>query len=93
MLINGPRFDESSEDKLWEHGLALEAIFQLFEEAPKMWRQRNGRYRVIGPDRSGRLITAVVEAPDEAGTMYVVTGWTSDKEEASLYRKPGGMQI
>lgn len=89
--IEQPAFDERSIEKLWRHGVQSdEEVFQLLEERPRALRQRNGRYRVIGPTRGGRLLTVIFDPPDDTGAAYVVTGWWSDEEEAAWYAKPGG---
>ena len=48
------------------------------------------RIKLIGPDRSGRLLTFILELPDGDGRAHIVTGWIADTEERSRYRKPGG---
>ena len=45
---------------------------------------------MIGPDRTGRLLTFILELPDDWGQSHVVTGWPSDNEERARYHQPGG---
>jgi hypothetical protein len=89
-FVTEPRFDENSEEELWAHGLTIEHVFQLIEESPKFFQQRNGRVRIVGPDRSGRLITAIIEYPNTRGSAYVITGWVADTDERTRYGRLGG---
>ena len=53
-------------------------------------KTRPARRLMIGPDRGNRLLTFVLEYPDEDGRSHVVTGWHSDAEEITMYSHPGG---
>jgi hypothetical protein len=80
----------SASDKLWSHGIRPEQTDQVLDGAPKFFRQPNGRLRMIGRDFGGRLITLIIEYPDEDGVSDVVTGWPSDRDEDTRYHRPGG---
>ncbi len=91
-FISEPVFDDHSEGELAEHGLTIEQVIQILEEKPKFFRQKNGRIRAVGPDRSGRMLSVIFEDPTDRGSAYVVTGWPSDKEEIARYGHPGGRE-
>lgn len=94
--------NEVTEDELRRHGLFLEHAYQVFEERPLFLRQkardeiaadgsirrRPERVQMIGPDRTGRLLTIIIERPVE-GVAHVVTGWLADKDQRDHYRKSG----
>lgn len=44
---------------------------------------------MIGPDRTGRLLTFILEHPLD-GAAHVVTGWEANKEQQDRYRKAKG---
>lgn len=92
--------NEVTEDELHRHGLSLDHAYQVFEERPLFLRQkaqdeiatdgsirrRPERVQMIGPDRTGRLLTIIIERPME-GVAHVVTGWPADKEQRDNYGK------
>ena len=97
-------WNESVQEKLWAHGLRPEQAREVLSGAPKLFAQtaatvlkphggistRPARILMVGPDRSGRLLTFILEYPDEDGYSQIVTGWPSDKGEAAKYGHPGG---
>lgn len=62
-----------------------------YEERPDgLLRWRRPRQKLIGPDRTGQLLTFVIEYPDEDGLSKIVTGWHADDEERAQYRQRRG---
>ena len=63
------------------------------DEAPGVGptpRQRSDRIVMIGPDGGGRMLTFILELPNERGISHVVTGWISTRGQQSRYHLPGG---
>lgn len=98
-------WNEASLEELARHGLEPgDAAAVLASGLAKRFRQparrrrdpfraatiQPERIKLIGPDRSGRLLTFILELPDGDGRAHIVTGWIADTEERSRYRKPGG---
>lgn len=97
-------FTPTTSAKLWRRGLSendAEAVLvhgpvfvpqkaQLEERPGGGLRERPRRLLMIGRNRSGRLLTFVLELPDEDGTSIVVTGFESKGNELTWYRQRGG---
>lgn len=91
--------------KLLRKGLSLDRAVEVLNGAPKFAAQAEvnapddfGNDRIqperlimIGPDRSGRMLTFVLELPDEDRVSEVVTGWASDDADKSSYDQGGGL--
>lgn len=45
---------------------------------------------MIGPDAGGRLLTIILDIPDQYRESHVVTAWMSTPGEQSRYHQPGG---
>lgn len=92
--------NEMTDDERHGHGLSLDHAYQVFEERPLFLRQkakdevaadgsirrRPERVQMIGPDRTGRLLTIIINPPVD-GVAHVITGWPADKEQRDSYRK------
>ncbi len=92
--------NETTEEELHRHGLTLEHAYQVLEEHPAFWpqkptdevlpdgsiRRRPERIQMIGPDRSGRLLTIIIEPPVD-GASHVITGWDASKAQRDRYQK------
>lgn len=91
--------DESIEE-LFAHGLHPDDVYEVLRANPKILpnkgrrarRRANHRerWKMIGPGRTGRLLTNIIEHPDHAGRAHVVTGWKSDRGDQTRHRQPGG---
>ena len=96
--------NDATGEELWVHGLSLDDADDVWEGPAKYFpqpaRRREGRLgnvrlqpermKMIGPDPTGRLLTFVLELPDQHQVSHVVTGWVSDDEEQARYHQPGG---
>ncbi len=97
-------WDDYTVDHLAKHGLTLDHALEVARGLPVLIDQRaklveradgtinwrRARQRMIGRDRSGRLLTFVIEYPDREGKSKIVTGWDADDEEHAKYRQRGG---
>lgn len=84
---------EDTENELWRHGLYVEDAFDVLDENRyKVFRDPGhpDRLKLIGPGRSGRILTFVVTRPDGQGRSFVITGWPSDSDELTMHARPGG---
>jgi hypothetical protein len=86
---------DTSEDKLWAHGVELRAVFQLLDGDYKTFPdpRHPGRRFMIGPDGNGRLLTLVIEPADNEGSCLLITGWPSNQAEQRFYERPGGTRF
>ncbi len=50
-----------------------------------VYRYRPERLMMIGPTRSGRMLSFILELPDAQQRCHVVTGWDSTPEEVEAY--------
>lgn len=96
-------WNDETEDKLAGRGLRVEDAYGVLDGRLRFFRQRArlegsstglrerpARLRMIGPDRSGRMLTFILEQPDAAGASHIVTGWLADRDELARYRQAGG---
>lgn len=94
-------WDDVTEDKLWVHGLTIDHALEVARGSPIIKRQaaqleegQNGEIRMrpirlllIGPDRSNRVLTFVLEYPQHGHDSRIVTGWTSGSKERAWYHQ------
>ncbi len=94
-------WDDRTEDKLWAHGLTIDDALAVARGSPVIMRQvaspevtsegsiriRPARLLLIGPGRSNRLLTFVLEYPQRGGYSRIVTGWPAANKERGWYRQ------
>lgn len=100
----GVKGNDATDDHLWKHGLVFVDAVAVWHGPAKYFSQeeavehadfgqvrlRPTRTMMIGPDRSGRMLTFILDFPDDSGEAHVVTGWLSTRGERSRYHRPGG---
>lgn len=88
-------------EKIGRRGLTEQDALAVLDNAPQILDQprkdeptpdgfmriRPARLRMIGPGRSNRILTFIIELPDEDGVSALVTGWPSGKSEIAKYRQ------
>lgn len=99
-FVAGLRFNDATIDELAGHGLRVQDADDVLAERPKFFldresksRRRQGlqpRWKMIGPDAGGALLTVILEAPDKDRIAHIVTGWPSARGEQTRYHQPGG---
>lgn len=96
--------NEATTEELWVHGLTIDDADDVWEGPAKYFSQparsdlnpdgasskQPARVKMVGPDRTGRLLTFILELPDRNGRSHVVTGWIADQDERTRYHRPGG---
>lgn len=50
-----------------------------------LYRYRPERLMMVGPTRSGRMLSFILELPDVEQRCHVVTGWDSAPDEVEAY--------
>lgn len=92
-------WNAATEGELAAHELAVsDALYvlrgapQFYAQGPKpeissrgFYRIRPPRLRMVGPTPSDRMLTFILELPDEDGASHVVTGWESSPAEIAAY--------
>lgn len=100
----GVKGNEETDEHLWRHGLTIwdaddvwEGPAKYFDQDAKAFEElgpgtpgRPERIVMIGPDKRRRLLTIILEPPDEHEESHVVTGWISSPGQQSRYHQPGG---
>lgn len=82
------RISAGAEDELAVHGLVSDDALEVSWNSPSFFRDKvDGRYRMIGTNDGGAVLTVIIEPVDGAGTWAVVTGWQSSKGEKTLWTK------
>lgn len=85
--------------ELAAHELTVDDAYSVFQNQPEFYAQRpspeigrQGSYRhrperlmMIGPTRSGRMLSFILELPDADRLCHVVTGWDSTLEEIEAH--------
>ena len=98
--------NEVTDDKLARHGLTMRHAEEVRSGQCIVRRQKRRlkfrpdgslyeqppRLKLIGPDRSGRLLTFVPEYPDQDGRSHVVTGWFAQNADRTRYRRSSATQ-
>lgn len=95
------RWDDRSQDKLWVHRLTIDDALAVARGSPIIIQQdardeerpdgtigvRPPRLLLIGPDRSNRMVTLVIEYPRDDFSSRIVTGWRAARKEHAWYRQ------
>ena len=80
-----------AEDELAGHRLAPDDALEVSWGSPKFFRDKvDGRYRMIGRNFAGVVLTIITEPTRHPGRWEVVTGWPSSKGEITMWHKAGG---
>ena len=95
-------WNKTTAEKLDVHQISIDLAFEVARNRPELFDQPRAtvprpdgslydqpeRLRMIGPDRAGRLITFILERPNQAGRSHIVTGWyASDRDERNYRRR------
>jgi uncharacterized DUF497 family protein len=79
--------------KLAERAISVDEVTEVFQASPVVWienpnpRADASRW-VIGPARSGRFLTIVVDRDAiDHGMWHVMTAWDSTDAQIRVYRK------
>lgn len=93
-------FNEATIEELGGHGLRVADAIEVFEGSPKFFPNRGKRRRVrqglrprwkmVGKNNGGELLTVVAEGPDEDRIGHIVTAWRSSTADRTRYDQPGG---
>jgi hypothetical protein len=86
--VEGLEVDEDNIAEMQRHGLTVERLFQVWEEAPRYRRNRAekaGSHQMIGPDRGGGFWTIPIVETEMPNTWRPVTGWQSEPEDINWY--------
>lgn len=85
-------FNLEAPRKLAERGIAVDEVAEVFQTTPVVWienpnpRSDDSRW-LIGPSRSGRFLTIVVDRDStDHGRWDVMTAWDSTDAQLRLYR-------
>lgn len=99
-FVNELALNAASIEELFAHGLEPDDADAVLRGDPKFLpnrgrRARRGtnrqpRWKMLGPGRTGQILTIIIEHPDRAGRAHVVTGWKAGRGDQTRYRQPGG---
>lgn len=85
-FITELRVSPGAEEELAGHGLDAEDAMEVEWNGPEFFRDKvDGRYRMIGKNDGGALLTIIVEPTNEDGRWDVVTGWAASKGERTSW--------
>lgn len=94
------QWNSASREELAGHGLTVADAEATLDIRPKFFPNKGNRERVrqgrrprwmmIGPCDDGRLLTFIIEHPDEQRVAHLVTGWRSNDAQETRYAQPGG---
>ena len=101
---SGLRGNDATDEHLWKHGLLMRDADRVwmgpakyFDQGAELEMDEGGRLHerpdrlvMIGPESGGRLLTFILELPDQQGESHVVTGWVATRAQRSRYHQPGG---
>ena len=83
-------WDEGNLEELARHGLQRRTVLEVAEEAPLFRRNKRHRaasHQMIGPDRGGSMWTKCILSVLEKGIWRAITGWPSEDQEVTWYRR------
>ena len=69
------------------HQVAPEEVEEVCHGDPVTSDTYKGRLRVVGPTRSGRVLTVILAPEDEEGVYYPVTARPADRRERRNYEQ------
>jgi uncharacterized DUF497 family protein len=82
-------WDEENETHLARHRIAVEDVEDVFWGQP-LWipneKNKAGKWKMIGRNRGGRLLTVVCSWDQDRRILYPITGWDTDPEERAKYK-------
>jgi len=73
-----------------EHQVTPEEVEEICQADPLVEAGHTGRILVIGLNKAGRLLTAVLDPEPEQGVYYVVSARAAARKERVLYRAQRG---
>jgi uncharacterized DUF497 family protein len=86
-------WDEHNMDHLAKHAITPIDVHDVFESA-LVWisntRDANDRWKVIGLDRGGRVLTVVCAYSSTRRALRPITGWRTTTGERNKYLKEVG---
>ena len=71
------------------HEVVSEEVEEVCHAGPFVSQTYGRRFRVVGPTRSGRMLTVIL-APRGRGLYYPVTARPSSRKERDAYKKRAG---
>ncbi len=83
--IHDLAFDDENEEKLAKRGIFPEDVLDVLGRRHLVLRNKRrgrGAYKIVGRDRSGRILTIILERTSARATWRPVTGWPSTSGEA-----------
>ena len=69
------------------HQVSPEEVEDVFQGEPVTSDTYKGRLRVVGPTRSGRMLTVILAPEAEEGVYYPVTARPADRRERRNYEQ------
>lgn len=82
--------DERVEDKMWEHGITPDQLYELLDHRHVALRNRKNRvadYLFIGRDDGGRCITVPILPTHDPLLWRPVTAWPCKPSEAAALER------
>ncbi len=67
------------------HQVTPEEVEEVCHGQPVTTESYKGRLRVVGPSRSGRILTVILAPQDAEGVYYPVTARPADRKERRNY--------
>jgi len=83
-------FDEENEEKITNHGLSINRVLQILDNAHIIMpnrKRRRAKYLIIGRDNGGTSISVPIEPTHKSGIWRPITAWLSKKGEETILDK------
>lgn len=81
--------NERAEDKMWEHGIDSDQLYEILNHHRVALRNRKNRaadYLLVGRDNSGRCITVPILPTNDPHLWRPITAWYCKLAEAAALR-------
>ena len=69
------------------HEVTRDEVEEACRGQPVISETYKGRLRVVGPTRSGRMLTVILSPEDDEGVYYPVTARSADRKERRNYEQ------
>lgn len=86
LIITRLIWDDWNREHITRHGVTAGDVEEVCEGDMIVRETYGGRLMVIGPNRAGNLLAAIL-APEDNGAFYVVTARPAAKKERRIYRE------
>lgn len=80
-------------DHIARHDVTPQEVEEVCHSEFALFDAKHGRFLLIGPTKSGRAITVVLDPESKENVYYPVTAHSSDRKERRMYTLTKGVTL